>query len=103
MRRQYAGATPPNRTPVTAGRFVPAIVTTVPPSVTPLDGVTAVSVGTAGVGTGAAWVMRTEGGEPENPAGGEMTIVPSRATDVALTLNGTETVLLPRVTPVSQR
>jgi hypothetical protein len=47
--------------------------------------------------------MRTEGGEPENPAAGEMTLVPSRATDVALTLNGTETVLLPRVTPVSQR
>src|SRR3954471_23520989 len=70
MRRQYAGATPPNRTPVTAGRFVPAIVTTVPPSVTPLDGVTAVSVGTAGVGTGAAWVMRTEGGEPEEPGRG---------------------------------
>src|SRR3954469_22235610 len=95
-------AAPPNRTLVTESKFVPLMVTAVPPLTSPRVGLILVRDGAAaggvGVATGAAWVTRTEADEPEKPVAAEITIVPSRATVVGLTLKATEAVPLPRVT-----
>src|SRR3954465_13912726 len=106
-----AAAAPPNRTLVTESKFVPLMVTAVPPLTSPRVGLILVRAGAAaggagvgggvgvgtgaacgtgggggvGGGTGAAWVTRTEADEPEKPVAGEITIVASRATVVALT------------------
>lgn len=103
-----AAAAPPNRRLVTESKFVPLMVTAVPPLTSPRVGLILVRDGAAaggtgvgvgvGVGRGAAWVTRTEADEPEKPVAGEITIVASRATVVALTLKATEAVPLPRVT-----
>ena len=45
----------PKLTPVAPDRFVPSIVTEVPPDVGPLEGETPVTVGRAGGGGEAAW------------------------------------------------